>query len=174
MHALYTAILVVLVSFGSPSFGGQPIFGRMSNSPYLLTRSEALVSSQQHHQQKSMYLMIFTITLVFAFSWAKLKSRPSDLVLRYTPSIDVLTAYFKSWARKCQRELEPVHSLAWPHSWCRSGWTYYVHIRLFTSCHGRIWWGCGVFGGQPNFGRMSNSLSLLTRSKALVRSMKAM
>ena len=54
---------------------------------------------------KSMSLMVFSVTLLFAFSRARLKSRPSDLVRRYTPSVDAPKACFKSRAKKMPKRV---------------------------------------------------------------------
>ena len=116
----------------------------------------------------------YVLTLVFALNLAKLNSLPSDLVCRKTPW-ESCKAYFRSVEKKILDSMGArTHSCFTPLVILK-GWDE-VQLKLIV-----LWmisWKGDIMlrsvGRHPIFFRILNNMSLLTKSKALLRSVKAM
>ena len=119
--------------------------------------------------------MVVLRTLVFALSLAMFYSLPSDLVCMYTSSVEVPKACLRRREKKATIQYEgnmsePFNIKNGVKQGCVLAPTLYgIYMSLWKDliilCR---------FRGHPIFRRMLKSPSRLTRSNALVRSMKAM
>ena len=122
-----------------------------------------------------MSLMRVTRTFVFALSLARLNNCQSDLVCKYTPSVEVPKAHLSSREKKMPKRVGARTQPCFTPFLMSSGSDIlpsYWMVALISSWKDLIML-CSL-GGKPIFRRMLKSPSLLTRSTALVRSMKAM
>ena len=123
---------------------------------------------------RSMSLMMASRTFVLALRRPRLKSLPSDLVRRQIPSDAVPKACLKSRAKKIPKS---VGARTYPCLTPLRMSKGLEELPLNCTVPFMSVWKDSImlcnFGGQPIFGRIWKRSSLLTRSNAFVRSMKA-
>ena len=119
-------------------------------------------------------LIVTVLVFALAHNLEMLKRQPSDLEWRYTPSVDLLKACFKSRAKKTPKRvgvsmqpcltplLTPNSAEALPSNCTVLIIPLWKDLTMLRS-----------FGGQPISHSILNRPSLLTRSNALARSIKA-
>ena len=115
------------------------------------------------------------LTLVFGLNFAKLNSLPSGLVCREIPSWKSWNAFCRSVEKKIPNSVGARTHPCFTPLVILKGWDE-VQSKLIV-----LWvfsWKDDIMlrsvGGHPIFFKILNHPSLLTKSKALVRSMKAM
>ena len=127
------------------------------------------VSSANRRSRRSL-----SCVLVMAFSLARLNSFPSDLVLREIPSVEVPNAYLKRTAKNIPNRVgASTHHCLTPLRMSKAAEVVPSKITVPFMSSWKDLMMLRSLGVQSIFGRILKSPSLLTRSKALARSMKA-